>query len=256
MPTQSQETPRQSDPKTSSPSQHLDSAPVTLPLQLSVNLEDDSQATQIEELDEPPGVDTSDSVSKSNGVLPESAKPRGDSGEVEQCSQSQSSELQNRTETSQNPQHEPVTDSADKVSCSQAPPDGSHASAVEATTTSHVLPQPGAAVGAEGEVVMEAEEERSGGGGVSGMALVLSESQRLSPEPMEEEGEARGPDSVIVVTDSEREPPAGEGVMSQSDTPPPVSTNGHESQLQEASASPERAGLQPEALSDSSGGRM
>ena len=98
IPTQSQEATQQSDKTTASlpretQSQHPESAPFTLPLQLSVTsessslarqqtseqLEDESQATQIEELEEVPGVDTSDAVilrcdqrSGSNGVPSES----------------------------------------------------------------------------------------------------------------------------------------------------------------------------------------
>lgn len=85
VPTQSQEASVQPE-KTSPPlppetrPQHPESAPFTLPLQLSANAEsvsapqtpqhaeEDSQATQIEELEEPPGVHTSHSVS--NGAPP------------------------------------------------------------------------------------------------------------------------------------------------------------------------------------------
>ncbi|TMS13237.1 TP53-binding protein 1 [Larimichthys crocea] len=95
VPTQSQESPQQSAEKTAeSQSQRPDSAPLTSPLQLSENTEsrspearhasqhpeDDSQATQIEDLEEPPGVDTTDSATISrcdqtgerNGVPAES----------------------------------------------------------------------------------------------------------------------------------------------------------------------------------------
>ncbi|KAK2854288.1 hypothetical protein Q5P01_006949 [Channa striata] len=162
VPTQSQEAPEQSNVKAASlsretQSQHLDSASFTLPLQLSVNtedssvaqqtaekFEDDSQATQIEELDEPPGVDTSDSVilrceqrSETNGVLsepqpatiskastsPESPKHCSEYVKVEQPNLSQLSDVHKKTPL--NPQNVNVKDtkkevsSADAVSCSQ-----------------------------------------------------------------------------------------------------------------------------------------
>ncbi|XP_026233676.1 TP53-binding protein 1 isoform X3 [Anabas testudineus] len=127
----------------------------------------------------------------------------------------------------------------------------------------------------EEEVVMEeAEEDVTGGGGASGMALVLSQSQLLSPEPMEGD-EDQEEDSVIMVTDSERE-----SQMLQKDVTPqskandaePVrskvspSTNGHESRphvkevntapdrlSQAEKAVPEPAVLKDKSLSDSSG---
>lgn len=127
----------------------------------------------------------------------------------------------------------------------------------------------------EEEVAMAMEEvevEGTGRGAASGMALVLSQSQLLSPEPMEEE------DSVIVVTDSERE-----SQILQNDATPrsktndaqPVrgevsaSTNGHESQphVKEVNAAPEKFSLaektvpepdvlKDKSLSDSSGGKL
>lgn len=130
----------------------------------------------------------------------------------------------------------------------------------------------------EEEVVMEeAEEDVTGGGGASGMALVLSQSQLLSPEPMEGD-EDQEEDSVIMVTDSERE-----SQMLQKDVTPqskandaePVkgkvspSTNGHESRphvkevntapdrlSQAEKAVPEPAVLKDKSLSDSSGGKL
>ncbi|XP_044212627.1 TP53-binding protein 1 isoform X2 [Thunnus albacares] len=164
VPTQSQESPQQSDKKTASLSQsaHLESAPFTLPLQLSVNtescslapktseqIEEDSQATQIEELEEPPGVDTSDSVisrrdqrSESNGVpsesqtatssnastttAAESPKHRSECAKTEPSDLSQKSDVHKKTATSLNVQNVNVKDSesgikeaADMVSCSQ-----------------------------------------------------------------------------------------------------------------------------------------
>lgn len=127
-------------------------------------------------------------------------------------------------------------------------------------------------------VVMEEEEEKSTvGGGASGIALVLSQSQLLSPEPMEEEeeeSEDRGEDSVIVVTDSERDSQIlQKDVTPQSTTNSsqpvrgkvPVSTNGHQPKKVHAApdrlsqterARPEPEGLKDKSLSDSSGGKL
>lgn len=373
VPTQSQESPQQSNKKMPSlsretQSQHLESAPFTMPLQLSVNtessssaqqtseqIEEDSQATQIEELEEPSGVDTSDSVisrrsqrCESNGVSSESQtatsskastsaespKHHSECAKVEQSNLLQTSDVHNKTTL--NPQNVNVKDSktdskdassADMVSCSQTKFDStdltvketpsdttpcslasqtviSQTSAVNVMKSSVDIREEASAksqsveslsqqcgkvsnsqsdddttdkgeqgVIEEEEVVMaEAEEESAGGGGASGMALVLSQSQLLSPEPMEEE------DSVIVVTDSERD----SQILQKDVTPPsktisnqPVrdkvsaSTNGHESQPQvkEVNTVPDRlsqtekTGPEPEvlkdkSLSDSSGGKL
>lgn len=118
------------------------------------------------------------------------------------------------------------------------------------------------------------EEESTVGGGASGLALALSQSQRLSPEPMEEDDEDGDVDSVIMVTDSEREsqlPPRDVRRWQKTDSSQPirgpesVSANGHESQVQEKKvtsdrlsqagrAGPDLEGLKDKSLSDSSGG--
>lgn len=375
MTTQSQESPQQSNKKATlsheTQSQHLESAPFTMPLQLSVNTEssslaqqtseqiEDSQATQIEELEEPPGVDTSDSVisrcsqrCESNGVSSEAQTATSSKGsisaespkhrsECEQSSLSQMSDLHKNTTL--NLENVNVKDSktvskdvssADMVSCSQTkfdstdltvnscvqetPSDTTPCSLAsqsvisqtyvvkssvdareEGTTgnqTGESMSQQCGKVGntqtdkdvvdkreqgvvEEEEVVMEeAEEESSGRGGASGMALVLSQSQLLSPEPMEEESEDQGEDSVIVVTDSERESqivPKDVTPQSKTNSAQPVrgkvsaSTNGHESQphgeevnaaldrLSQAEKTvPEREVLKDKSLSDSSGGKQ
>ncbi|KAM8762418.1 TP53-binding protein 1 isoform 4-T7 [Acanthopagrus schlegelii] len=367
VPTQSQEAPQQSEKKTESQSQRLDSAPLSLPLQLSVNTEsnspaqqtpqhqeEDSQATQIEDLEEPPGADTSDSVtshsdqrSKSNGVPPESqtatsskastssetAKHRSECAKDEQSKTNPSQKSDLHKTTSLNVQNVNVKDtkeasSADVVSCSQPKFDSSDLtvnSCVQETlsdTTPCSLPsqsmisqtsavdvvkssvdsraksqsvesssQKCGAVGnsqrvkdmmderdqgeEEEEEVMEEEEENTVRGRASGMALVLSQSQLLSPEPMEEDSEDRGEDSVIVVTDSERDSQIlQKDVTPQSKTnsSQPIrdkvtaSTNGHESQAQvkkvhvdsdrlsqTEKTGPEPEGLKDKSLSDSSG---
>lgn len=375
VPTQSQEAPQQSDKKTASlpretQSQCLESAPFTLPLQLSVNTEssscaqqtsehteEDSQATQIEEL---PGVDTSDSVisrceprSESNGVpsgsqtatsskastSAESPKHRSECAKNEQpkSNLSQKSDVHKKTATALNVQNVNVKDSTSDskeassavvVSCSQPKFDSSDLtvnSCVQETpsdttpcslSSQSMISQTSVVGVVKGSVDLRRgetakspsvdslsqkcgtvsnsqtvkdmmderekeeamEEESTVGGGASGMALVLSQSQLLSPEPMEEDSEDREEDSVIVVTDSERD----SQILHKDVTPPSktnssqpvrgkvsVSTNGHESQaqakkvhvapdrvLQTERVGPEPEGLKDKSLSDSSGGRL
>ncbi|XP_063737131.1 TP53-binding protein 1 isoform X2 [Eleginops maclovinus] len=360
VPTQSQEAPKQSDKKVASlphqaQSQPLESAPFTLPLQLSVNtqisspaqktsehIEEDSQATQIEELEEPPGVDTSDSSQRraSNGMTSQSQpatsskaspsakspKHRGACAKSEPPSQLQKSEVHKKTATSLNVQNVNVKDSkSEVVSCSQPKvdlPDMTVNSCVQETPPADPTPcrlpsqsmisqtvdvvqgsvdprkaggqanspsvksssqQSGAVSNSqtvkdvmdesntweEEEEVMEGEGESTLGGGTSGLALALSQSQLLSPEPMEEESESRGEDSVIVVSDSERD---SQILQAKTNSSQPTrgkvscSTNGHESQTQGKKLHPapdrlsqtERAvseaeGLKDKSLSDSSG---
>ncbi|XP_075899140.1 TP53-binding protein 1 isoform X8 [Nelusetta ayraudi] len=123
------------------------------------------------------------------------------------------------------------------------------------------------------EKSQEVEEESTGGGGSSGLALVLSQSQLLSLEPVEEGGEDGDVDSVVMLAHSEvgsqlpqkdvrrrvktnnSQPIAG---------PQAVAANGHKSQVEEkmdtsdgSSQSkrvvPEPEGLKDKSLSDSSG---
>ncbi|XP_039858719.1 TP53-binding protein 1 isoform X2 [Simochromis diagramma] len=329
-------------------SQHLESAPFTLPLQLSVNTEnsschqltseEDSQATQIEELEEPLAVDTSDSVischdqrEESKAVPSESQAAAGSkvlsSAESPkrhvECAETEATDLAQKSAVSLNVQNVNVNDvkadskdagCADMVSCSQPKFDSadltgkscvqetpsdttpcslpsqsmiSQTSAVDADVSGGTVkspfvesssPQPEVGCNSQAdkntmhergeeedqEVAMEVENAE----GTSGMGLVLSQSQLLSPEPMDEEIEDKAEDSILCVTDSEKE------VASQSKTHSSqpitgqvsVSTNGHESQTQEKEAhsapdrlsQTERAGCEPEALkekslSDSSG---
>lgn len=329
-------------------SQHLESAPFTLPLQLSVNTEnsschqltseEDSQATQIEELEEPLAVDTSDSVischdqrEESKAVPSESQAAAGSkvlsSAESPkrhvECAETEATDLAQKSAVSLNVQNVNVNDvkadskdagCADMVSCSQPKFDSadltgkscvqetpsdttpcslpsqsmiSQTSAVDADVSGGTVkspfvesssPQPEVGCNSQAdkntmhergeeedqEVAMEVENAE----GTSGMGLVLSQSQLLSPEPMDEESEDKAEDSILCVTDSEKE------VASQSKTHSSqpitgqvsVSTNGHESQTEEKEAhsapdrlsQTERAGCEPEALkekslSDSSG---
>lgn len=126
----------------------------------------------------------------------------------------------------------------------------------------------------EEELLMEQEgEESTVGGGASGLALALSQSQVLSPEPMEEEN-----DSVILLKESERLSQVLEKdatPLSKTNGSQPVghklsvSTNGHESQAQSKEkhvaparlsqtekVGPEPEGLKDKSLSDSSGGKL
>ncbi|XP_030574301.1 TP53-binding protein 1 isoform X2 [Archocentrus centrarchus] len=361
VPTQSQEAPRQTDEKSASlpcetESHHLESAPFTLPLQLSVNtesssshqhtserIEEDSQATQIEELEEPPGVDTSDSViscrdqkNESKAVLSESqaATSSKASSSAEspkrhiECAEIESTNLAQKATVSLNVKNVNVKDvksdskdagCADIVSCSQTKFDSadltgkscvqetpsdttpcslpsqsmiSQTSAVDAVKTSvdltegtvknqfvDSLSKQHEVIGnsqtnkntmdkceqgeeEDQEVAMEVENTE----GAPGMALVLSESQLLSPEPMEEESEDEKEDSVIFVTDSERDSQKDVALQSKTNSSQPVrgqvsvSTNGHETQAQDkpVNSAPdrlsqtERTGCEPEALKDKS----
>ncbi|XP_070814491.1 TP53-binding protein 1-like isoform X5 [Chaetodon trifascialis] len=369
VPTQSQEAPQQSDQKTASPppdapSQHAESAPLALPLQLSEDTEscpppqqqhaeEDSQATQIEELEEPPGVDTSDAVisrcdrrADSNGIpaeshiatsskastSAESPKHRSERAKNEQSESNLSQKCAAHQKTSLNVPHVNVkhrsdgkeASAADQVTCSQANFDSADLtvnSCVQETpsdttpcslSSQSMVRQPSAVdlrVGgtansqsvqslsqtcgnvsnsqpvkdvmeeceqgeaAEEEVLMEEGEESTVGGGASGLALALSQSQLLSPEPMEEDSEDRAEDSVIVITDSERDsqiPRKDVTLQSKTSSSQPirgtVSTNGHESQAQVKTvhtasdrlsqterAGPGAEGHKDKSLSDSSG---
>ncbi|XP_054477058.1 TP53-binding protein 1 isoform X2 [Anoplopoma fimbria] len=161
VPTQSQEAPQQSDKKTGeTQSQRLASTSFTLPLQLSCSspalktsehIEEDSQATQIEELGEPPGVDAGDSAvthqrSESNGVAPESQTPTSSKAATSaestkhrsECTENEPSDAAQKPEvnkkTSLNVENVNVKDGksdgkqaspADVVSCSQPKLDSS-----------------------------------------------------------------------------------------------------------------------------------
>nr|XP_054588506.1 TP53-binding protein 1 isoform X6 [Nothobranchius furzeri] len=320
VPTQSQEAPQQSCKKSaSSPrepqSQHQESARSSSPLQLSVNtescdprpntpdqVEDDSQATQIEELGDLLGVDTGDSLplrqcQKTEGHLvllepqtsttskasipAESAQHHSRTvpplqSDGHKCAGASLNE-QNVKDVNSSDQTELKLDSSDVTVNSCVPETPS-------ITASCSLPSQTSAVSSvakwqevvssipkdkdrmnegeqgdeEEEVVMEAENTS----GVSGIALVLSQSQMLSPEPMEdEESQDQHQYGVIIVTDSER---------SKADISQPVrdelsvSANGHQSQSQKEvdaaagfsqmeNVDREPEGVKDKSLSDSSG---
>ncbi|XP_077942064.1 TP53-binding protein 1 isoform X3 [Gasterosteus aculeatus] len=294
VPTQSQETP--TAPDRPSPSQRPEPAP---PLRLSADSppqhEEDSQATQIEEPDESPARDSAapHCGSDSNGVPPHTRTPAGEAESPQQRP------LNVATVNVEASSARPASGSdltADS-SVQETPP----ADATPRRVPSPCASQTAAGDGEKGPV----PSQRDGGGGARspsvgastqecgaagnsqtderrrgeeeeeeeeevmeespGMAFVLSQSQLLSPEPMEEaECGGRGEDSVVVVTDSERDSQA----LQKDAAPPsltssslPVSTNGHQPQAHggKAHAAPDRlsqtpgAGPDPEGLSDSSG---
>ncbi|XP_062260941.1 TP53-binding protein 1 isoform X3 [Platichthys flesus] len=323
VPTPSLEPPRAPEKKSTpheTESQHLESAAFTSPLQLCVNsqssgpaqqtsaqIEDDSQATQIEEFEVAPAVDTSDqriapplpqTTSKAS-TSAQSPKCYNECAKTESSNQSQSSEVHNQT-ASLNVHHVNVTDGKDTASCSQpkldssdvsvsicvqetpseTPPPcslpaqsvSSQTSAVEVRggTTKSRSVQPVSQTESDRmdqveevvEVVEEVEEESAKGGGASGMALALSQSEAMTPEPMEDEREEQGGDSVIVVTDSERHSQSLKSDATSSSQPIRVnvsaSTNGHESQMKKVNAAldrlpqTKRAEPQPDVLKDKS----
>lgn len=337
VPTQSQEAPSQCDQKPASESQCLDSCPFSLPLQLSVNtescstalknsqhVEEDSQATQIEELEEPPAVDTSDSVAHHEQANETSVVPRLQTNTSSKVSSAEEDKVHSESaeKTCVNVQQVDVKEksSAEVVSCSERkdscdvtansrvqetsantpPPSLASQSVIPLTVTVDAMkssalrgekpaerlsvesssqssvPVDGAQKGNEQGVMAECEEEVmeeeecTVGGESLGVALVLSQSQLLTPEPMEE-------DSVVVVTDSEQDPEilqndAALQVTTSTSQPVPgnalISTNGHEPQVpttkvqmassrlsQGEGAGPESEGLKDKSLSESSGGK-
>uniref|UniRef100_A0A3Q2TGU2 Tumor protein p53 binding protein, 1 n=1 Tax=Fundulus heteroclitus TaxID=8078 RepID=A0A3Q2TGU2_FUNHE len=165
-------------------SQLRESAPFTAPLQLSPNAnsnlplpaEEDSQATQIEELEEPPG----------DSAAPCHDQEKKSSGEQEADGQKAAANVK-EAENSCVPETPPPSSVAQSAAVGPTDRDGTD----------------------DGERrEEEAGMEEESGGGASGIALVLSQSQLVSPEPMEEEDSQ---DSVIVVSDSEKDGGAGPG---------------------------------------------
>ncbi|XP_056269219.1 TP53-binding protein 1 isoform X3 [Pseudoliparis swirei] len=286
-PTQSQEAAPRPDTKTSA----APSASFALPPLLSSELEeDDSQATQIEELG---------GAAESNGVPPEPATPSGAKAAVQpakprgaddSCEAARKSDVPKKT----SPDAERVDAEDGAVSCSQTKLDSStcvqetppHAEATP--LLGFPSPPPSAAKcsvdsgegggSAKGPEVKSLPQERGASGNSqaakkqkrgdeeeeeegSGMALVLSHSHMLFHEPMEEEEEGGADDSVVVVTDSERDARASAGSTNRpTGGNAPVSTNGHEPRAQakrghaapDRLSQPERAGPEPEGLRDKS----
>ncbi|KAM4593495.1 TP53-binding protein 1 isoform 2-T3 [Odontesthes bonariensis] len=143
VPTQSQEVAQRPEKKQPSEtqSQRPESAPLASPLPLSVNAEDaekktpeqteeDSQATQIEDLEEPPGVDTSDSATPRPDRKSEDAAVPSESPAAASSEASASAESGERATTALNVQNVNVSEgrevgSAGVVSCSQPKLDSS-----------------------------------------------------------------------------------------------------------------------------------
>ncbi|KAM4744792.1 TP53-binding protein 1 isoform 2-T2 [Anableps anableps] len=269
VPTQSQEASKQPSPSETQV-ELRESAPFTAALRLSPNAEgscapaaeEDSQATQIEELEEPPGVDASDSAASRHA-----GENRSNAG----TSQSQAAESSERAcRTEQRPArvqerdrqkqeaalsvNEPSKPSRSDVAvsswvCATAPcsrpsqPLRTQTSAVgsgggTAEPRAAERPQVAAGVGPSGSNKM-AEENR---GGASGVALVLSESQLVEEEI--QDGVGAEPDAASQSNSSGAEP-VGPGRS--------VTANGHRRPAQADGARQEAGGVRDKSLSDSSG---
>eukprot|EP00066_Takifugu_rubripes_P018859 XP_011608125.1 PREDICTED: tumor suppressor p53-binding protein 1 isoform X2 [Takifugu rubripes] len=291
-------------------------------LQNSQHAEEDSQATQIEEPEEPPAVDTSDSVAPHHQQANKtSAVPKLQTNTSSKVSSAEEDKVDSESaeKTCMNVQQVGVKErsSAEVVSCSEmkdscdvtvksrvqetsanTPPrslasqsvipltvtvDAMKSSALRGEKPAERLsvesssqisvPVDGAQKGNDQGVMAECEEEVmeeecTVGGESLGVALALSQSQLLTPEPMED-------DSVVVVTDSEQDPEILQNdaaLQVTTSTSQPVrgnaliSTNGHEPQVpttkvqmassrlsQGEGAGPESEGLKDKSLSESSG---
>uniref|UniRef100_A0A3B3TP00 Tumor protein p53 binding protein, 1 n=1 Tax=Poecilia latipinna TaxID=48699 RepID=A0A3B3TP00_9TELE len=260
VPTQSQEA-RKSPPLPSETQSSLrESAPFSPALQLSVNADSgdpvpveedsqDSQDTQIDELEEPPGVDTSDAVAPEESQQPDRTEP-----DLPHESDRQQQEAETNVNESSNANHSDLAAN----SCVQETPcsttAASHASSSGETAEQNHSTDKNKMDDCEEEEEDVMKEENTGG--ASAMALVLSESQLMSPEPMEEEIQ----DSVVVATDGEKDRNLQpESSVSEGDGAKGVATaNGHRQQTQEERAEDalggrEMEGVKDKSLSDSSG---
>lgn len=283
--------------------------------------DEDSQATQIEELEEPPVKSLCD---RSNGIPAESQTTCSSEASTSDMAAKTRSESAEKTCLNVQPLNVKDAGSADMVSCSQqkfdssdvtvnicveeTPPDTTPCSVASQSmicsvaavnmrsftqkeetsesqcvkTSSHKCVAVGDSQTGEGtmneheeEEVME--EESTVGGRASGLALVLSQSQLLSPEPMEQDDEDRGDGSVVVVTDSEQDSQIVQKdgtLQAKTNSSQPltgtesVSTNGHEAQVltkkghiaSDRLSQSQKAGPEGEpkdkSLSDSSGGEI
>ncbi|XP_047436560.1 TP53-binding protein 1 isoform X3 [Mugil cephalus] len=102
----------------------------------------------------------------------------------------------------------------------------------------------------EEEVVMEEEEENTGG--ASGVALVLSQSQLWSPQPMEEDEEDESEVRDSQVQDKDTTPQSKTKSSQPIRDKESVSTNGHKPELPDRLSQTERAGCEAEGLKDKS----
>ncbi|XP_054627765.1 TP53-binding protein 1 isoform X2 [Dunckerocampus dactyliophorus] len=264
VPTLSQESPHQSEKKTPSP--QLEPSPSSVPLQLCLDTEssnsalkmseeiiEDSQATQIEEPEEPPDVDTTDSVlpqrRECNGVTSES--PIATTSKA--CSQPTT--LLNVRDVTAKGSETGVRESSSPMEVSVI----SQGSVVEGTVkTLTQSPSQKCGMGNNSQTdkvemnePAEVEDEGVTMEEVGGVALVVSQSQRRSPDQKESED---GDGSVVVVGESERDsqaPPKTTPQLLKGTSCQPgkvsTSTNGHEA------VAPEHEELRDKSLSDSSG---
>ncbi|XP_016522988.1 TP53-binding protein 1 isoform X2 [Poecilia formosa] len=237
-----------------------ESAPFSPALQLSVNADSgdpvlveedsqDSQDTQIDELEEPPGVDTSDAAAPEESHQPDRTEP-----DLPHESDRQQQEAETNVNESSNANHSDLAAN----SCVQETPcsttAASHASSSGETAEQNHSTDKNKMDDCEEEEEDVMKEENTGG--ASAMALVLSESQLMSPEPMEEEIQ----DSVVLATDGEKDRNLQpESSVSEGDGAKGVATaNGHRQQTQEERAEDalggrEMEGVKDKSLSDSSG---
>lgn len=300
-------------------SQQLECTSLSSPLQLSVNtdarephsprvkspeqVEEDSQATQIQEFTDAPAVDSSDAVTSrhdttnQSSAVPSESHPASSSlsaGSPRQESErSQKSDVHKQAESPLKEQNVNVKDV--KSSSSSDPTANSCVPETPCDITPSSLPsEPGAprpaasfeglrgqpaktqpqgheqdaAAGGptlkdrmdkceQGAVEEEEVMEEENTDGASGIALVLSQSQLLSPEPMEEE------DSHDTNQGSEKDVNQPQTETSRSQPirgEPPLSANGLGSQTEEKEAAP--GGLshmdtvdKDKSMSESSGGK-
>ncbi|XP_053721385.1 TP53-binding protein 1 isoform X2 [Synchiropus splendidus] len=286
------QSPQQSDKKSpslplESQSQQLESAATfALPLQLSAQLEsscpaarhseealEDSQATQIEEMDEPVGVNTSDSVlshhdHKSNGMssdlqagiaaetpaaadAPISSTNVKDNGSVAvvSCSQSKRNSVDltvdmciQETPSSQASQSMIAQTTETDVAEERVEVDEKTANSDSQLKRCDTVcsSQNDKEEEKEEEVMEEEVDERAVEG--EGVALVLSQSQVLSPEPMEEQSMDQE-NAVLKEVESAAQP------SKSNDLSVTEVLNGLETKMKD----PEPEGLKDKSLSDSSG---
>lgn len=275
-------------------SQLRESAPFTAALRLSVNTEsseqlpvqEDSQATQIEELEEPLGVDASDSGTsgrvgqdKGNAAISElqTAESSRQPSRTERTSESDSQKQNVNEMNNTNHSDGTLSSCVQETPCSLPSPLGiSQSPAVQGSpVSSREVAQTRSAEHQQEvvenrmevreqedkeEVVMEEEENT---GGASGIALVLSQSQMMSPEPMEEEEREEEIQDNTAAAASSSKTGGSEPVGLQR----AVTADGHQSQTQEERADVppgglsqakertwEADGVKDKSLSDSSGG--
>lgn len=261
-------------------------------------LEEDSQATQIEEFREPPAVDSSDPTNQSSAVPSASQTASGSKAsrsaespqQERECSRTQlSNQNSDAHKKAESPLKEPnVKDVQSSNSCVPetpsdiaalglssrpgAPRTSGGAASSEGLRGGPAKRQPegheqdAASAGPtlkdgrdkceQGDVEEEEGMEEESTGGASGVALVLSQSQLLSPEPMDEE------DSQDTNQGSEKDvTPQTEASHAQPVRgKPPVSANGLGCQTEEKEVTP--GGLshvdnvdKDKSLSESSGGK-